>query len=427
MERSKFCRETLLNNSLTEKEMSKKLIVAALGVVALFMGLWIGASSYEQLTVEHLSYDVVGKIESQNANLKSSHKIAEIRNYPSFIIAQVHYENIEMEEAMNKAFHDLAGFIFGDNTAVDGSGSAKIPMTAPVITEEVAENSYKISFVMPAHYTLSTLPKPNNANIKIIQTVPTQMAAVSWKGAVPSVKTAEAEESELMTLLAENQYEHEGNMYLFEYDPPFTPSFMRNNEVLFKVNKVQTLTTEHLSYDVVGKIVSQDAKSNKFAEIRNYPSFIIAQVHYENIDMKAAGEKAFHELFGFISGDNTAADGSGSAKIPMTAPVITEEVAENSYKISFVMPAHYTLSTLPKPNNANIKIIQTVPTQMAAVSWKGAVPSVKTAEAEESELMTLLAENKYEHEGNMYLFEYDPPFTPNYMRNNEVLFQVSRM
>ena len=45
------------------------------------------------------------------------------------------------------------------------------------------------------------------------------------------------EESELMTLIDENNYEHEGNMYLFEYDPPFTPSWMRNNEVLLKVHK----------------------------------------------------------------------------------------------------------------------------------------------------------------------------------------------
>ena len=63
------------------------------------------------------------------------------------------------------------------------------------------------------------------------------MAAISWKGAVPSMSEVVKEESELMTLIDENNYEHEGNMYLFEYDPPFTPSWMRNNEVLLKVHK----------------------------------------------------------------------------------------------------------------------------------------------------------------------------------------------
>ena len=140
---------------------------------------------------------------------------------------------------MNKAFHELAGFIFGDNEAVDGSGSVKIPMTSPVITEMLSERSFLISFVMPSHYTLDTLPKPNNPLVRIIQVAPQEMAAVEWKGAVPDQKLVDKKEGEMQEILHHSQYYSEGNPYLFEYDPPFTPSWMRNNEVLYKVRKIE--------------------------------------------------------------------------------------------------------------------------------------------------------------------------------------------
>ena len=217
----------------------KQLVLGLLGAFALLMSTWAGVSYFEDsYKTEHLSYQVIEKIEDGQRNLESqvAHS-AEIRSYPSYIMAQVVLNNVSMDKAMNEAFHILAGYIFGDNEAVDGSGSTKIPMTAPVITEEISQNTYKISFVMPSHYTLETLPKPNNSDIKIVVAAPTEMAAISWKGNVPSSKEILKEESELMNIIDENSYEHEVNMYLFEYDPPFTPSWMRNNEILVKVHK----------------------------------------------------------------------------------------------------------------------------------------------------------------------------------------------
>ena len=90
---------------------------------------------------------------------------------------------------------------------------------------------------MPDHYSLDTLPKPKNPMISILEVEPVELAAVSWKGEVPSESKIESKEVELKEIIDENQYEHEGNAMLFEYDPPFTPSWMRNNEILLKVNK----------------------------------------------------------------------------------------------------------------------------------------------------------------------------------------------
>ena len=216
-----------------------KKILGLVGALAALTALWSGVSYYEDnLKVEHLSFEVVGKIENGQKSLKGHHQeFAELRQYPKYLVAQVTYENIDMEPAMNKAFHDLAGFIFGDNTAVDGSGSVKIPMTSPVITEQIGERKYKVSFVMPHHYTAETLPVPNNDQISILYVEPQEMAAVSWKGAVPSEKHVAEKTAELESIIDHNSFDHVGNAMLFEYDPPFTPSWMRNNEVLYKVEK----------------------------------------------------------------------------------------------------------------------------------------------------------------------------------------------
>ena len=53
--------------------------------------------------------------------IKSTHPDfnVEIRSYNKLLLAQVSCEGVAMREAMNKGFRDLAGFIFGGNTAVD--------------------------------------------------------------------------------------------------------------------------------------------------------------------------------------------------------------------------------------------------------------------------------------------------------------------
>ena len=137
---------------------------------------------------------------------------------------------------MNVAFHDLAGYIFGDNTATDGS-SVKIPMTSPVTIEKLGEESFQISFVMPAEYTLATLPKPNNAKVQLKEVKPQLLAALAWKGAVPTEKHMEVKAEDLDKALEHAGYQVSGNLFLFEYDPPFVPSWLRNNEVLVAVSK----------------------------------------------------------------------------------------------------------------------------------------------------------------------------------------------
>ena len=103
-------------------------------------------------------------------------------------------------------------------------------------------------------------------------------------------------------------------------------------------------------------------------ELREYPGFIVAETWVEG-DFDAAGRAGFRRIANYIFGDNIAAGGA-SAKIAMTAPVTMEPASEKiamtapvamepegtRWRMHFVMPANYTLATLPKPKDPRITL-----------------------------------------------------------------------
>ena len=83
-----------------------------------------------------------------------------------------------MRDALNSGFRQLAGYIFGGNTAKSSiamtvpvmdttKASENIAMTAPVMDTVSNTGKHTIAFTMPSEYTLATLPKPDNANIRL--------------------------------------------------------------------------------------------------------------------------------------------------------------------------------------------------------------------------------------------------------------------
>ena len=116
------------------------------------------------------------------------------------------------------------------------------------------------------------------------------------------------------------------------------------------IGAMDAMAIEEATYNVV-------KKDNKF-EIRDYAPHILAETVVEG-DLEEAGNKAFNRLFRYISGDNRSRD-----KVAMTAPVSQEPVGEKikmtapvgqqrvqeRWAVSFMMPASYTLETLPEPD-----------------------------------------------------------------------------
>ncbi len=168
----------------------------------------------------------------------------EIRNYASYLVAEVDIEG-SYNKTGNEAFRILAGYIFGDNQS-----STKMNMTAPVESEAIQTsermnmtapvfsnkniNGYTYRFVMESKYTQETLPVPNNSKIRITEIKDRVMAVISFSGRW-SQKNFEKHEQILVNDLKNEGIGVASEAIYARYNAPFTPWFLRRNEIMFEI------------------------------------------------------------------------------------------------------------------------------------------------------------------------------------------------
>ena len=170
----------------------------------------------------------------------------EIREYAPKIIAQVKVYG-DFDDASSKGFKILADYIFGNNESIDGNSriemtapvemeavSQKIDMTTPVLTEG-NNNTWFISFIMHDNFTLATLPKPNNKEIKIISLPREKYAVIVFSGLIRESSYQE-KENLLNKFIKEKNLKTSGKIKIARYNPPWTLPFFRRNELMIKVN-----------------------------------------------------------------------------------------------------------------------------------------------------------------------------------------------
>lgn len=180
----------------------------------------------------------------------------------------------------------------------------------------------------------------------------------------------------------------------------------------------------------VYKVVKHDGSF----EIRDYDGYITAYVD-EASDFNDAVGSGFMKLFKYISGNNTNKSKikmtapvteeqvPTSEKISMTAPVTTEKVSGNVYRISFIMPANYTLDTLPVPGNNDVKFMKIYPHEAAIITFSGRMNG-DLANKKTSELKNWLGKNSLHPRSNYIMAQYDPPWIPGFTRRNEVMVEI---
>jgi len=165
----------------------------------------------------------------------------EIREYAPLIVAQVEVPG-DLSEASSAGFRLIANYIFGNNIAVRDGGlnmaepvPEKIAMTIPVIAEGRGDKkTWLIQFVMPKQYTLDTLPKPNNPQVKLLAMGSQKIAVIRFTGFVSDDKVQE-KTTELMTLIKSRNELPLGNPRLARYNPPWSIPWMRRNEILIPI------------------------------------------------------------------------------------------------------------------------------------------------------------------------------------------------
>lgn len=183
------------------------------------------------------------------------------------------------------------------------------------------------------------------------------------------------------------------------------------------------MATEEAKYSVVKK---EDA-----FELRDYQAHILAEVVVDG-SIDDASNKAFRKLFGYISGKNTTrtkvamtapvSQAPASEKIPMTAPVGQRGVG-NKWAVSFMMPASYTMATLPKPDDAGILLREVPARRVASIRYSG-LWSEKRYLEHKLQLEAWIRKSQLKTVGEASWARYDPPFKPWFMRRNEILIPV---
>ena len=87
---------------------------------------------------------------------------------------------------------------------------------------------------MPSKYGIDTLPAPQNADIRLVA-VPSRLGAAIRFSGVATDNRIVAKQAELQAWMNKQGIEAKGEPIYAYYNDPFTPSFLRRNEVLFDV------------------------------------------------------------------------------------------------------------------------------------------------------------------------------------------------
>ena len=168
---------------------------------------------------------------------------------------------------------------------------------------------------------------------------------------------------------------------------------------------------ERVKYDVIRSIGK--------VEIRRYPKLVLATVYGKN------DSAAFNLLFNYISGANKL-----NENIAMTAPVVSiedtdEALPETSSQgfFTFVMPTGHDLDTLPEPDHDEVELHTQEEKTFAVLRFGGRATRGKI-DSNRKELLKIVSGSNLSKKGGVFLMRYNSPFTPGFLRRNEVGVEV---
>jgi len=212
-----------------------KTAAAAGGLLA----LWIGWGAYSNRNADEIPYETVEQIDG-----------VEIRQYPLSVLVET------TAPSQGVAFRRLFDYISGANEAsedvsmttpvatrgekiemtapVRTLGSETVSMTAPVATRSEDGDGSTMAFYLPPEYTPSSAPTPTNPNVRLViepaRTVATKR--FSWYATEDRVERAR---EALLSVLEEHDIERQDEPIVLQYNDPWTPPFMRRNEIAVTV------------------------------------------------------------------------------------------------------------------------------------------------------------------------------------------------
>ncbi len=197
--------------------------------------LTAGCSLFGRGSEEQPSYKIITKDQDK-----------EIRLYDSYIVAKTTITG-SFQDAQSEGFRILAGYIFGKNKTkqkismtapvVQKSENEKISMTAPVIISPNQNKSWTMTFSMPSHFTLETLPVPNDPRISFEKIDNKFVAAITFSGFWRETKNAQKSQQLKDWMKGQQDFELISEGMFAGYNPPWTLPFLRRNEMLIELKR----------------------------------------------------------------------------------------------------------------------------------------------------------------------------------------------
>ncbi len=193
--------------------------------------LTLAAMPFLSHAIEEPDYEVIKKF----ANV-------ELRQYAPYVVAEVVLD-ATAEDAGNRAFPILAGYIFGKNKGektfamtapvTQTAAPMRMDMTAPV-TQAAVAGGMRVQFVLPKGVTLATAPEPVDARVQLRLVPAATWAVIRYSGSWSQSNYQEHLDA-LKAALQTAGVATQGEPVLARYNAPITPWFMRRNEIWLAV------------------------------------------------------------------------------------------------------------------------------------------------------------------------------------------------
>jgi hypothetical protein len=242
--------------------------------ISLLRALSTQAASQSRRSIENLAKEVVkytNPRKSEARNLEEAlmtvpdletipytvirqEKDFEIREVESYVVAETVMPGRSGFDfaGSGQAFNTLAAYLFGKNTKetemamttpvvtqrVQSEG-VKMEMTTPVIQQASGQGQWRMSFVLPAKYSEDT-PIPKDSTVSIKRLPAKTVAVTVFSGFVTDDDVRKKEVGLRRAILRDGQVRVKANAQpeVAQYNPPFTPPFMRRNELALEVEEL---------------------------------------------------------------------------------------------------------------------------------------------------------------------------------------------
>ena len=215
----------------------KSLLAALIGLLT----AWIAWGLYITRSTPRVQFETVERIDG-----------IELRRYPDTVLVETTAPDT------GAAFWRLFKYLKGANesettvamTAPVATSGETIAMTSPVRTilddgEEVAmtapvrtatdETGVTMAFYLPADFTAESAPVPTDERVSLV-VEPERTLAVREFSWYATQRRVDAQRRRLMAALAGRDIELIESPFLLQYNDPWTPPFMRRNEVAVEID-----------------------------------------------------------------------------------------------------------------------------------------------------------------------------------------------